>query len=175
MVTPLLEPPLRPIARPDLALTLADLPASYTQAAPDYAVDSPLRLSVLRRTDAAPGPVMIWSAAFDAGTLGQAAVAVHRPQEIAALLSPSMAPRLSDWDAIEAVESPERHAHAYRFRYRGADAEGATTGILYLSQHDTLVTSLTLFGPAHQSQSMLPALAQPAEARLAAAQRREAN
>jgi hypothetical protein len=170
--TPTLEQPLQPVARPDLALAVTDLPPGYAPAMPDYAATSPLALRVLRRTSPGAGPAMIWSAAFDAGTPEQADLAVDHPAGIAALLSPSMAPQLSDWEEIEAVEGEGRHAHVYRFRYSGSDAQGASTGILLLSQHDKLVTCLALFGPEEQTRAELPAYTQTAEAHMAAAQPR---
>jgi hypothetical protein len=168
ITTPTLEQ-LRPIARPDLALEVMDLPAGYSPAMPDYAAGNPLSLRVLRRTTPGAGPAMIWSAAFDAGNPELAVQALEHPEYITALLGPGMAQRLTEWDEIEAVESGDRHAHVYRFRYDGPDADGTATGILLLSERDRLVTYLALFGPEEQTRAALPAYAQMAEARLAAA------
>jgi hypothetical protein len=165
ITTPTLEQ-LRPIARPDLALEVMDLPAGYSPAMPDYAAGSPLSLRVLRRTSPGAGPAMIWSAAFDAGNPELADQAVDHPEYITALLGPGMAPRLTEWVEIEAVEEGGRHAHVYRFRYDGPDADGTATGMLLLSQRDRLVTYLALFGPEEQTRAVLPAYAEIAEARL---------
>ena len=145
--TPVATTPRRiePVARPDLTLDASDLPPGYEEAtATGMTLNSvPLEDRLIRRAAAGPGPIIVWSAAYQVRMpLTQqdvAALATNLTTAVTRVLGESF--ELRGWEELDRAGLGE-HGVLYSFTYRMRDREFTGDGALLVFSRDDIVSYL---------------------------------
>ena len=135
------------IARPDLALTLRDLPPGYQETTPISLTigGTPVEDRSIMRDGAGVGPFYLWSAVYEAVPPAITDARLERlARDLTVLFSRSAAPLdLSDWDELDPAGLGE-FARVYGFEFRAPEVERAGDGALAAFNHGNVVTYLAV-------------------------------
>jgi hypothetical protein len=134
-------------ARPDLALTLRDLPPGYEETTPMSLTigGTPVEDRSILRAGAGVGPVYLWSAVYEAIPPAMTDARLERlARDVTVVFSRSTAPlELSDWDELDPAGLGE-FARVYSFEFRAPDVERPGDGGLAAFTQGNLVTYLAV-------------------------------
>jgi hypothetical protein len=166
---PVVSQPVGPVSRPDLALSLRDLPPGYEEAPSlDLALnDTPLHDRVIRRTRSGAGPEWIWTMTYQARSPVSQDRLTFLTDDLAAFLTRAMSDvaSLSDWTRQDATGlGSVATLYTFKFRPNGSDLVG--DGALALFGPGDYVSYLAVLNLDGQAASDLRMLARTVSARV---------
>jgi hypothetical protein len=141
-----------PVSRPELALSLRDLPPGYEESGSlrFTLAQTPLADRLMRRTSGTRGPLLVWSVTFEVPQPATAAEVEQLTLALAGDLTRNSAEqentRLADWHEMDPAGLGE-HAMMYGFRAGTLDSnELPAEGVLVMFARGTMVAGILVMG-----------------------------